>query len=110
MFSVAQGPVWHVERNVEADDGSIEGILGAGGCVGVCGCFSVPKCAAFREFDAPGAFYCGVSILAALPNSTGSFRLSLMSRLQHQIDNVTIHSQWLKPQKRSWLSVVVTDS
>ena len=75
MFLVAQGPVWRVERGVEADDGSVEGRLGAGGCVGVCGCLSVPKCAAFREFDAPGAFYCGVNILAALPNSTGSFRL-----------------------------------
>jgi len=104
MFSIAQGPVWRVKRDVEADDGSVEGILGAGGCVGVCGCLSVPKCAARRRV------YCGVNILAALPNSAGSFRLSLMSRLPNQIDNVTIHSQWLKPQKRSWLSVVVTGS
>jgi len=56
MFSIAQGPVWRVKRDVEADDGSVEGILGAGGRVGVCGCLSAPNCAVFRGLDAPGAF------------------------------------------------------
>ena len=48
MFSVAQGPIWHVECDVEADDDFVEGILGAGGCAGVCGCLLVPKCVALR--------------------------------------------------------------
>jgi len=64
MFSIAQGLVWRVERDVEADDGSVRGCWELEVLLVSADASRCPYAPAFRE---PGAFYCGVNILAALP-------------------------------------------